>query len=204
MKKIFFLATLVCSILVCNAEKVHRVDDFKDGESKFGFEAKATKKYSVTMDGEYLVVTAKKDPWCMVGQKFPITVRQNFHLSYDLIFPKLDEDHIFGLVFNYEEDESRPEKSTGDVLCITENKFFLADQNGRKAGKVEKMKLKKGKNVPVHVDIEKKGKKMLISINGIDFEYEDLEISSPYMGFWVNEKNTMKVDKVTISQILSD
>lgn len=198
MKKIVFLMALICATITANAEKVTRTDDFKDGESKFGFEATADKKHSVTLDGEYLVVTSKKD-WYKVGTRFPVMARNNFKISYKLLFPKLDEDHVFGLVFNYDEDEN-----AGDILYITENKFYIYDADGTKLGKAEKIKLKKGKNVEVTVDIEKKGKKILISINGIDFVNEDLVIKTSYMGFCVNEKNTLKVDQIKIVQNVED
>lgn len=198
MKKIVFLMALLCATIVVNAEKVTRTDDFKDGESKFGFEATADKKHSVTLDGEYLVITSKKD-WYKAGTRFPVMARNNFKISYKLLFPKLDEDHVFGLVFNYDEDENK-----GDILYITENKFYIYDAEGTKLGKAEKIKLKKGKNVEVNVDIEKKGKKLLISINGVDFVNEDLEIKTSYMGFCVNEKNTLKVDQIKIVQNVED
>lgn len=111
------------------------------------------------------------------------------------MFPRLDEKHVFGLVFNYDEDEN-----TGDILYITENKFWIVGSDGTKLSKKEKIKLKKGKNVEVTVDVEKKGKKLIISINGVDFTNEDLLIKNSYMGFGVNEKNTLKVDEIQITQ----
>lgn len=198
MKKILFIAALLCTALATNAEKITRTDDFTDAESKFGFDAVGDKKHTVSLDGEYLVITSKKD-WYTVGTRFPVIARQNFKISYKLLFPKLDEDHVFGLVFNYDEDENK-----GDILYITENKFYIVDSEGTKLGKAEKLKLKKGKNVEVNVDIEKKGKKILISINGVDFVNEDLEIKTSYMGFIVNEKNTLKVDQIKITQNVED
>ncbi len=204
MKKILLLASLFCATMVCNAEKVTRVDDFKDGESKFGFEATATKKHSISMDGEYLVITNKKDDWYMAGVRFPVIARSNFTISYKLLLSKLNEDCVYGLVFNYQEDEENPEKSTGDIIYITENKFYVVDADGTKMGKSQKIKLKKGKNVEVNVTVEKKNKKTLISINGVDFVNEDLNIKTPYMGFIVNEKNTLKVDQIKITQNVED
>ncbi len=194
MKKILFIASLLCACSFAYAERVTRTDDFTDGESKFGFDPTADKKHSVTLDGEYLVVTSKKD-WYKVGTRFPVRAKENFKISYKLLFPKLDDDHVFGLVFNYDEDEN-----TGDILYITENKFYIYDSEGTKLGKAEKIKLKKGKNVEVTVDLEKKGKKIIISINGVDFTNEDLQIKTSYMGFCVNEKNTLKVDQIKITQ----
>ena len=195
---------LLCATIISNAEKVTRIDDFKDGESKFGFEATANKKHSLSLDGEYLVITSKKDNWYTTGVRFPVIARENFKISYKLLFPKLDDDHVFGLVFNYVEDEDNPEKSTGDILYITENKFYIVDSDGTKLGKSEKIKLKKGKNVEVNVDIEKKSKKLIISINGIEFQNEDFQIKTSYMGFCVNEKNTLKVDQIKIVQNVED
>jgi hypothetical protein len=198
MKKILFIAALLCACMASNAEKVTRTDDFKDGESKFGFDATADKKHSALLDGEYLVLSSKKG-WFNYGTRFPVRAKENFKISYKLLFPKLDEDHVFGLVFNYDEDEDK-----GDILYITENKFYIFDKDGTKLGKAEKLKLKKGKDVPVNIDIEKKGKKLIISINGVDFINEDLEIKTSYMGFCVNEKNTLKVDKISITQVVED
>lgn len=199
MKKILFVIALLFGVSVAgNAEKVTRTDDFTDAESKFGFEATGDKKHTVTLDGEYLVITSKKD-WYTVGTRFPVRAKENFKISYKLLFPKLDDEHVFGLVFNYDEDEN-----SGDILYITENKFYIVDANGTKLGKAEKIKLKKGKNVEVTVDIEKKGKKLLLSINGVDFTNEDLEIKTSYMGFCVNEKNTLKVDQIKVTQNVED
>ena len=198
MKKFLFIIVLICACVAGKSQKVTRTDSFQDGDSKFGFEATADKKHSVTLDGEYLVITSKKG-WYKVGTRFPVVARENFKISYKLLFPKLDEDHVFGLVFNYDEDENR-----GDVLYITENKFYICDADGNKLGKSEKIKLKKGKNVVVTVEIEKKGKKTLISINGVDYESLDLQFKTSYMGFIVNEDNTLKVDEITITQAVSD
>ncbi len=194
MKKILFIAALFFTCTFVNAQKVNRVDDFKDGESKFGFDATADKKHSVNLDGEYLVITSKKD-WYMVGTRFPVRTKDNYKITYKLLFPRLDEKHVFGLVFNYDEDEN-----TGDILYVTENKFWIVGSDGTKLSKKEKIKLKKGKNVEVTVDVEKKGKKLIISINGVDFTNEDLLIKNSYMGFGVNEKNTLKVDEIQITQ----
>lgn len=198
MRKILFIANLLCICLICNAEKVTRTDGFKDGESKFGFEQTATKHNSVSLDGEYLVVASKKD-WYKTSTRFPLIARENFKITYKLLLPKLDEKHIFGLVFNYDEDEDK-----GDILYITENKFYIRDEDGNKLGKTEKIKLKKGKDVELTIDIEKKGKKTIISINGVDFENPDLLFKTSYMGFCVNEKNTLKVDEITITQNVDD
>jgi hypothetical protein len=181
-----------------NAEKVTHTDSFKDGESKFGFEATATKKNSVILDGEYLVLSSKKGDY-KACTRFPVIARKKFKISYKLLFPKLDEEHIFGLVFNYDEDED-----IGDILYITENTFYICDADGDKLGKKEKIKLKKGKNVEVNVDIEKKGEKTIISINGVEFENLDIQFKTSYMGFYVNEKNTLKVDEIKITQYVED
>lgn len=177
-----------------NAQKVTKTDDFTDGESKFGFDATADKKHSVALDGEYLVLTSKKG-WYKAGARFPVRVKESFKITYKLLFPKLDANHIFGLVFNYDEDTD-----TGDILYITENQFYIKDADGTKLGKAQKIKLKKGKNVEATVDIEKKGKRLIISVNGVDYTNEDLEIKTAYMGFCVNENNTLKVDKIQITQ----
>lgn len=194
MKKILLIATLLCTALVTNAEKITRTDDFTDAESKFGFDPNGDKKHTVALDGEFLVITSKKGDY-LAGTRFPVNTRQNFKISYKLLFPTLDNKHLFGLVFNYDEDAN-----TGDILYITENTFYIKDSEGTKLGKAEKIKLKKGKNVSVTVDVEKKGKKLFLSINGVDFQNEDLEIRTSYMGFYVNEKNTLKVDQIKITQ----
>lgn len=198
MKKIFLIVSLLLTCLSASADKVTRTDDFKEGDSKFGFEATGTKKNSVTFDGEYMIVSSKKG-WYTTGTRFPVVYRQNFKISYKLLIPKLDDKHIIGLVFNYDEDENK-----GDILYITENKFYICDSDGNKQGKDWKIKLKKGKDVEVTLEIEKKGRNTRISINGVDFDNEDLLFRSSYMGFTVNEKNTLKVDEIRITQNLKD
>ena len=194
MKKVLFIAALLFACTFVYAQKVTRTDDFTDGESKFGFDATADRQHSVVLDGEYLVITSKKDLY-KVGSRLPVRTKEYFKISYKLLFPKLDSNHIFGLVFNYDEDDNK-----GDIIYITENKFWIVDSDGTKLGKAQQIKLKKGKNVEVTVDIEKKGKKLIISINGVDFVNEDLQIKTSYMGFCVNGNNTLKVDKIQVTQ----
>ena len=120
MRRVFFLMSILCVCLLANAEKVTRTDDFKDGESKFGFETAGNKKSMVTFDGEYMILSSKKGGYT-TGARFPVFAKQNFKITYQLELPKLDEDHLFGLMFNYAEDEENG-IGTGDCLYITENK----------------------------------------------------------------------------------
>lgn len=198
MKRCILITSLLCICMIGNAEKITRIDNFKDGESKFGFETTATKKNSVNLDGEYLVVSSKKGDY-KTCTRFPVIARKNFKISYKLLFPKLDEKNVFGLVFNYDEDEDK-----GDILYITENMFYVCDADGDKLGKKEKIKLKKGKNLEVNVVVEKKSDNTIISINGVDYENPDIQFKTSYMGFYVNEDNTLKVDEIKITQYVED
>lgn len=194
MKKILFIAALLLSCTFANAQQITRTDDFKEGESKFGFDATADKKHSISFDDEYLILTSKKG-FYKVGTRFPIRTNDYYKITYSLLCPKFDANHYFGLVFNFDE-----ENNTGDILYISENKYWIVGSDGKQIGKAEKIFLKKGKDVKITVDIEKKGKKLIIAVNGMDGINEDLQIKTPYMGFCVNENNILKVDKVQITQ----
>lgn len=201
MKKYFLLMSLLLASILVSADIVTRVDNFTDGESKFGFESVGDKQHSVLFDGESMVIQSKKG-WYSVGTRLPVIARQNFKISYKLVLPKLDDERIFGLLFNYTEDENG--NGVGDALYITEDKFYIADAEGNKLGKAERIKLKGGKNIEVTIDVEKKGKKVNVSINGIDFENVDLPVKTSYMGFCVNEKNTLKVAQIKITQNIEE
>lgn len=202
MRRLLLMFGILSVCMFANAEKVTRIDDFKDGESKFGFESVGNKKSMVTFDGEYMILSSKKGGYA-TGTRFPVSAKQNFKITYEIEFPKLDEDHVFGLIFNYSEDDENG-IGTGDCLYITENKFYICDAEGNKLGKAQKIKLKKGKNVKLTIVVERKGRKTNISINGVDFEDVDLPIKTSYMGFCVNEKNTLKVDKIIIEQDIEE
>lgn len=194
MERILFIVALFFACTFANAQQITRTDDFKEGESKFGFDATADKKHSVSFDDEYLILTSQKGIY-KVGTRFPVRTKDYYKLTYKVLCPKFDANHYFGLVFNFDE-----ENNTGDILYISENKFWIVGADGKQIGKAEKIFLKKGKNVEITVEIEKKGKKLIIAINGMDVINEDLQIRNSYMGFCVNENNTLKVDKVQITQ----
>ena len=194
MKNILFIAVLLFACTFASAQQITRTDDFAEGESKFGFDANADKKHSVDLDGEYLVLTSKKGVY-KVGTRFPIRTKDYYKITYSFMCPKFDANHYFGLVFNYDE-----ENNSGDILYISENKYWIVGADGKQIGKPEKIVLKKGKNVIITVTIEKKGKKLIIAVNGMDEINENLQIKTPYMGFCVTENNILKVDKVQITQ----
>ena len=60
MRRLLFMFGILSVCMFANAEKVTRIDDFKDGESKFGFESVGNKKSMVTFDGEYMILSSKK------------------------------------------------------------------------------------------------------------------------------------------------
>lgn len=193
--------------LVGYAEKITRIDGFSDGESKFGFDEMSDKKTSVSFDGEYMILSSKQDLFT-VGTRFPVLSRENFTISYKILCPVFDKKHRFGLVFNYQEDDSM-----GDILVFSENEYFFASGvllSGNQGADIQginaqKVKLKSGKNVNIDVKIEKRGSKTLLSINGMDYELPELSFQNSYMGFSILGKNsTLKVDEIFIEQTLDE
>lgn len=203
MKRVLFVVALVCATCFSYAERVTKTDTFNDGISKFGIDAMADKKskHYVTLDGEHLVIKSKKGNF-YYGTKFPMSFRENFEVTFNLIFPKFDKDHVGGIVYNYKED---PDLGTGsgEAIVVSENKVLFYSESG-KLTHSEKIKLKKGKNVKVAVTITKRGRKVSASVNGVDLENLDIEFVNSAMGFYVAEDVTLMVDDIKIIQEYRD
>lgn len=203
MKNIIFIITLLCACTMAIAQKFTRTDDFKEGTSKFGFEISGNKSYKVIIDEEYLVFTNKKDKHS-VGVKLPVISSQNFKVSYKVIFGSLQrKSDVFGFIFNGILDEDTREMD-GDVIYISQEEFYVCDTAGTKIGKPQKIKIKKGSNIEATIDVERKGTKTILTINGMDFSIPALEIKNGYIGFAIKGKNTLKVDEISVTQIVEE
>lgn len=199
MKRVLLVVALIGATCFSYAERVTRTETFNEGVSKFGIDAMADKKskHYVTLDGECLVISSKKGSFCY-GKKFPMSFRENFEVTFNLIFPKFDSDHVGGIVYNYKEDIDTGVGS-GEAIVVSENKVLFYSESG-KLTHAEKIKLKKGKNVKVAITITKRGRKVSASVNGIDLENLDIEFVNSAMGFIVAEDVTLKVDDIKIVQ----
>ncbi len=185
------------SLLAIAQDVVQRTDNFDDGASIFGFEPYANRKQNVTFDGGYLVLSSKKNE-CFAFSRLPINVRHNFKVTYKLIVPKLDSDTYANIIFNFVEDEENISKSEYDAIVITEGKIAVVSQ-GSIISK-HKIKLKKGKQVPITIVVEKKGNRVFMTVNGVDFEEPDIRFRNSMFGFMVIEKQSLKVDEITVYQ----
>lgn len=206
MKYIIFSILLSLVPFLGYAERIIKVETFNEGESKFGFDAYADKKCSATFDGEHLVLKSKKNDF-YYGKRFPIIVRENFEITYKLILSNIDDKHSAGLVFNYDEESEQ----LGDAITISENKMTFQQISRKRLHsnylypkakiRSEKIKLKKGRNIEMEIVIKKRGRKIVVTVNGVDFDESDImDFRRPDMGFFVTEGTQLLVDEVKIVQ----
>lgn len=170
-------------------------------------------------------------PFAKSVTNLPIDPQRNFKYKVTLMVPKISKKSYFGLVFGYRDqtkevqkhlsrdDADRLESSYGfGAFMVSEGKYkicggFENTMNNRHlpfmAGLVYvengSVILRSGKDKEVVLEMEKKGKKLIFSVNNMEVATrQDEEILSRSFGFIVEGKNTIKVKEVSIEQIRED
>lgn len=165
----------------------------------------------------------------------PLDPQRNFKYKVTLMVPKINKNYYFGLVWGYRDntkevqkellrlsnpDADRLESSYGfSAFMVSEGKYkicvgfenmmnyktlpFIARLVTLTNGRVP---LQSGKNKKVVLEVEKKGKNLIFSVNNMEIATvpQEEEILSRSFGFIVEGKNTIKVREVSIEQIKED
>ncbi|MBQ7532784.1 MAG: hypothetical protein IJT45_03695 [Bacteroidales bacterium] len=220
---IIVLATLCLFPLFAKAQTKRINETFNaDDKVRFEWEEYVDKKGGVEIKDDCLLLTNKeKGTSKMTSVNLPISVENSFEISVSMIVPNLNDKEYFGITIDNTEDYIKKAFFIKENLLkfrIIQNEIegdeyddnsesmqsyaFLTGANGKPIGENKKIKLNGGKNIPVNVVIEKKGKKLILSINNMkvfEKEYKSSDfMTSPTLGFIVNGNNSIKIDEITV------
>lgn len=166
-------------------------------ENRFGWEEYAGKQISVSMQNGYLELICKKKGMVAISTThFPIRYFDPFKVVFKFSVPVLNKDNRFGVLFNYEDGDNF------SAFLLQEGVCGLYQRENGVTSRVfaENVKLKKGKDQPVTVELKKKGKKLIFTMNGM-LVYEDkFPIKNSSFGVYTENSSRILVESVEVFQ----
>lgn len=171
-------------------------------EGRLDWNEYSEKNKSAVIDGDRLVITCKKDKEDAFSvARLPFHPRNNFELNYAMTVPKLDEEHPFGVLFNYQDEDNY-----NGVLFDRKKFYFISRENGvtytEKNGAV---KFKGKKDVEVKVDLIRTGNKLRINVNDMEiYERTGVKIRHPFCGFYTSGKSSLTATSIGFEQVARD
>ncbi|MDR1526852.1 MAG: hypothetical protein LBS46_04170 [Dysgonamonadaceae bacterium] len=196
MKKIAIVLCAFC-VLYANAQDKIVVKENFDS-NKFQWEEFFEKEYSGSVQDGYYVLQNKKDGFLVRSvTELPISIDRNFKITFKFLVPKLNDEYFFGLIFNYEDENNYSN------FLVSEKKFRIYNKtNGTSSlSRQNGIILKSGKNKEVVIVMEKKGSKLIFSVDNMEAVQITKDIKFNTFGFQVENVNTIKVDEVIIEQL---
>lgn len=155
-----------------------------------------------TIEGGYKVRTFAQ---------LPIRSGENYKITIRYLHPKTSNP-FYAILFNGDKEcmndfEDERSSCKNDKIVITNQKVTVKYKNieGKKQQKTEEFPVKFTKEMPMTLTIEKKNKKAIIELNGIEFLHSDCLLTEPCIGFQLFKAGqTLKIDEVIIDQIEPD
>jgi hypothetical protein len=188
-QKIIIFATF-CFYMssICAQE---RIETFHS--NLFGWEEYHNKKLgNVIIQDGFLKLNAKKS---ILSPKvnFPIDLQRNFKITYKFLVPILDKNSFFGITF------SATDENQG-VFMVSENQYTATYKGMDRRGKIP---LKKGKDQIVVLEMEKRGRTLIFSVNNMVACEISEELQTSKFGILLYApagKATVLVDEIIIKQ----
>ena len=199
MRKMIFLICVLATTLVHAQEKIVVKETFES--NKFRWDEFFEKEYSGSIqDGCYVLQNKKDGYYVQTVTELPINVDNNFKVTFKFLIPKLDDKYYFGIIFNYEDENNYSNFLVSEKKFKISNRIKGVNSVSRQGGII----LQSGKNKEVTIEIQKKGKKLLFSVDNVEAVDITKKLDFSAFGFQVENANTIKVTEVLIEQIFRD
>ena len=219
MKKISIILLFACLIPLCAKAQINIKETFNsDDKLRLDWEEYADRRGSaLVMDGQLVLTCKEKNHARMVFVNLPINVEKDFKISSSIIVKHISDNEWFGISIDDNEFIKLGFFMSEDFLYVgyyenSTSNFGDSDESTKDyriiKGDGKVIKLKSGKNVTVNTILEKKGKKLIFSINNVKV-YEKYHKNSdffvaPRLGFITEGVSEIKIDEVKIEQESSD
>jgi len=204
MKRIYFLVCVLLTVTFVNAQEKRVItENFEN--NRFNWSEFYEKDYSGGIQGGYFVLQNKKDGFFTRSvADFPIDIDSNFKITFKFLVPRLNDKYYFGIIYDYEDINNFRSFLASEKKYKTVNRVNGIDNLSNEGSII----LNSGRNKEVIIDIERKGNKLIFSVDNM----EALQITIPRgktlnsnsFGFLVEGANTIKVSEVIINQIMRD
>ena len=199
MKKIIFLVCTLASTFAYAQEKIMVKETFDS--NKFRWDEFYEKNHSGGIQDGYFVLQNKKDGTIVHSvAELPIDIDNNFKITFKFLVPKINDDYYFGIVFNYEDENNH------NNFLVSEKKYKMCNMvNGTSSiSRHGSLILKSGKDKEVIIEMEKKGNKLIFSVDNMEAVTITKKLNFNTFGFQVENEHTIKVDEIIIEQLAEE
>lgn len=198
MKKIFLLFVVVVMTLDVASAQIRIVEKFDDGASKFEWSEFADKTMSTLIKGGCLEMSVlSKDIvsiWC--DTYLPIDPDQDFKITAKLLLPKIEEGEKFGVLIDRDEEFNKL------AFLFEPGRFIATYQSNNQIlydkGDKVRIKLEKGKDQILDLQIERRGGTYIVSYNNMEVYRWRKALNTPYFAFFTTSK--LKIDELVVEQ----
>lgn len=215
MKKLSIILLFACLIPFFTKAQINIKETFNsDDKLRLNWEEYADRRGSaLVMDGQLVLTCKEKKHARMVFVNLPINVENDFKISSSIIVKRISDDNRFGISIDDNEFIKLGFFISENFLYVgyyeNSTSNFGDSRESTKDYRIIKgdgkaIKLKSGKNVTVNTTLEKKGKKLVFSINNVKV-YEKYHRNSdflvaPRLGFITEGNSEIKIDEVKVEQ----
>lgn len=133
----------------------------------------------------------------------PFDINKPFILSVEALAKKIDDDKIFGILLDYEDDQNY----ILFYICEGEANLEVCRENVVVGRKKEALKLSKGKHVGVEFEVEYNLNELVFKVNGVRaMNYrrrvakDDFLLGTSGIGFFAREGQVIDFDNLKIIQ----
>ncbi len=199
MKHVLSLIILVF-VICCNCSAQIMNDDFETNQFNWN-ETVGKRGQAVIKDGVLHMETGKERLLCTTYG--PFDVSKPFVMSCDAFVKKIDDEKVFGIVLDYEDEEN--------FMCffISEGESrLLVIKNGQIVGRrYAKINLDSGKKKGVKFEVEYALNEINFNVNGMKalsyrrrVRNDEFVLGTSGIGFFVNLGASVDFDNLIISQ----
>jgi hypothetical protein len=177
----------------------------------------ADKYQSISIEDGYLILSAMKankkanayQNMAKTYAKLPLHPNDNFKVTIKYVVPDFFATLYF-IYFNTDKKCLQDDEALGEfgtyVLSMGGSTWGL--NLGPCGGFTNKLpgKFKQKKDVPMQLVLEKKHKKLVVELNGVEIFNDECQITSPCIGFGVplilgKKPASLKIDEVVVEQV---
>ncbi len=196
MKKIFLvqLVFLICNI--CFAQQMVTVKESFE-QNKFNWDESFSDNGSVVLMNEMLMLENKSDATPLSSIcNLPISYDEDFTASVTFNKPKINDEDFVGIVFNYEDELNYW------VFLVREKEACIGRYYDGKFRRVRTnpIILKKGNKNDVLLQLERKGRNIIFSIDNMEVKKHPINIINSTFGVIRYGEGTLNVSSLEIKR----
>ncbi|MBO5642250.1 MAG: hypothetical protein J5900_07435 [Prevotella sp.] len=197
MKKLLLLlAVMTCQL----ATFAQMEDDFETNQ--YGWTETAGKRGNALVKDGVLHMESKQLP-LMSTIYAPFDINKPFTLTCEALAKKIDDDKIFGIVLDYEDEQNY----MCFFICEGEARLEVYKENRLIAYRYETIKLKSGKKVGIEFEVEYNLNELIFKVNGIKamayrrrIQKDEYLLGTSGIGFFARNGQIIDFDNLKILQ----